>query len=205
MKKPFTLKNTLGTLVAASVALALAGCAEPANQTPNAGKQTSTAQAPTNEADMTESARLTAFFEDTFEEDLKRSPMFQSRLGLKWDYDKWNDVSIEFMEASQQRRKALYEQANTFDESAVSDAQRLSLRIFKTDLARKIANDEFAMHTYIMHQFRAWHTSVPSFLINIHRVKELSDAQAYISRLENVAPLFNDVITQLQAREKMGV
>lgn len=35
------------------------------------------------------------FFERTFEEDLKSSPMFQSYLGIKWDYDKWNDVSEE--------------------------------------------------------------------------------------------------------------
>jgi len=56
-----------------------------------------------------------------------------------------------------------------------------------------------------MHQFRAFHTFVPSFLINIHRVSDLSDAEAYVGRLQNVRPLFDQVIDQLRIREKLGV
>jgi uncharacterized protein (DUF885 family) len=56
-----------------------------------------------------------------------------------------------------------------------------------------------------MHQFRAWHTTVPSFLINIHRISDIDDAKAYISRLQKVEPLFDQVIEQLNIRQKMDV
>jgi uncharacterized protein (DUF885 family) len=56
-----------------------------------------------------------------------------------------------------------------------------------------------------MDQFSAWHTTVPSFLINIHRIENEEDARAYISRLNKVAPLFDQVIEQLRIREKLGV
>lgn len=56
-----------------------------------------------------------------------------------------------------------------------------------------------------MHQFRAWHSRVPSFLINTHKVTQKSDAEAYVSRLEGVLPLFNQVIEQMGKREEAGV
>ena len=72
-------------------------------------------------------------------------------------------------------------------------------------LERQLANDEFRHHTYIMDQFSAYHTMVPSFLINVHRVTNTEDALAYISRLQRVKTLFSQVIDQLRIRQKMGV
>jgi len=48
-----------------------------------------------------ESEKLAAFFAASFQQDLEMSPMTQSRLGLKWDYGKWDDVSPQ---ADQMRR-----------------------------------------------------------------------------------------------------
>lgn len=56
-----------------------------------------------------------------------------------------------------------------------------------------------------MHQFRAAHTFIPSFLINIHRINDISDADAYIQRLHGVSAMFDQVIDQLRIREKLGV
>jgi uncharacterized protein (DUF885 family) len=162
--------------------------------------QTETAKAP-----ATESERLAAFFAESRETDLKRSPMAQSYMGIKWDYDKWGD----FSEANADETRTLMEnrlkQASEFDVSTLNDSEKLSLNIYQVDLKRKLANDEFRHHTYIMDQFSAWHTTVPSFLINIHRIESEEDARAYISRLSKVDALFDQVIEQLRVREKLGV
>ena len=42
-----------------------------------------------------QSAALNAFFEEVFDEEVARSPMTQTYLGIKTDYDKWDDVSPE--------------------------------------------------------------------------------------------------------------
>ena len=81
----------------------------------------------------------------------------------------------------------------------------MSLALNKVSLERKLANDKFRHHTYIMHQFSAYHTRVPSFLINMHRVTDIKDAQAYISRLQRVKTLFSQVIEQLRIRQETGV
>ncbi|UTW45832.1 DUF885 domain-containing protein [bacterium SCSIO 12696] len=154
---------------------------------------------------LSESARLTDFFAKNFEQDLKDSPMRQSYLGYKWDYDKWNTITEVKADADAQKRRQRLQAISQFDQNQLNDKEKLSLTINRLALERSENNDEFRHHTYIMHQFRAWHTRVPSFLINIHRVTELSDAEAYVSRLEKVAPLFNQVVDQLRLREAKGV
>lgn len=156
-------------------------------------------------ASQSESERLSAFFERTFEEDLKRSPLFQSYLGKKWDYDKWDDISEKEADAQITIAKNRLETLASFDTSKLSEQEQLSLRLYKLGIERDLANDEFRHHRYIVHQFRAAHTQVPSFLINIHSVKSKEDAQAYIGRLDNVTSYFDQVIEQMTIREKAGV
>lgn len=189
------------TFKAASLSLAIAtmfGCS-PTTEAP-------TAQVEKEEvATQSESERLAAFFATEFENDLKRTPLYQSYLGIKWDYDKWNDLSEANVDANIATIKARLEQAQGFDTSQLSDQEQLSLALFKLGIERDLANDEFRHHTYVVHQFRAAHTLVPSFLINIHRVGSEQDAKDYISRLSLVDEMFAQVIEQMKLREKMGV
>ncbi|MBT1063006.1 DUF885 family protein [Bowmanella sp. Y26] len=185
---------------ASLIALAISACspAEPP-------KQNTTATASTEVSQQSESERLSAFFAQSYKEDLQRSPMTQSYRGLKWDYDKWDDVS----EQAAEREAALYtqrlSQAAQFDMGKLDAQEQLSLTLYRLDLERKLANDKFRHHSYIMDQFSAWHTQVPSFLINIHRITDSSDANAYVARLNGVKNLFDQVIEQLKIREKLGV
>ena len=154
---------------------------------------------------QSESQRLADFFANNFKQRLHRSPQFQSYLGYKWDYDKWNNISETFIEQSSELAKKQLNTLNSFDESQLSSAEKISLALNKVSLERQLANDEFRHHTYIMDQFSAYHTMVPSFLINVHRVTNTEDALAYISRLQRVKTLFSQVIDQLRIRQKMGV
>ena len=154
---------------------------------------------------QTESQRLADFFANNFKQRLHRSPQFQSYLGYKWDYDKWNNISETFIEQSSELAKKQLNTLNSFDESQLSSAEKISLALNKVSLERQLANDEFRHHTDIMDQFSAYHTTVPSFLINVHRVTNTEDALAYISRLQRVKTLFSQVIDQLRIRQEMGV
>ena len=148
---------------------------------------------------------MQAFFERTFDEDLKRSPTFQSRLGKKWDYDKWDDVSETQMDSRVAILKNRLETIEHFDTAKLSKQEQLSLRLFKLGVERDLANDKFRHHKYIVHQFRAAHTQIPSFLINIHKINSKDDAKAYISRLDNVRTYLGQVIDQMKLREEAGV
>jgi len=196
------MKPTIMKLSPIAAALFAITACSPATES----TQTTTSHvAAEHNASQTESERLSAFFENAFDEDLKRSPLFQSYLGKKWDYDKWDDISEAESDKSVAIAKERLSTLASFDVSKLSEQEQLSLRLYKLGIERNLANDAFRHHRYIVHQFRAAHTQVPSFLINIHRVSSKEDAQAYIGRLNGVNKYFDQVIDQMKVRETLGV
>ncbi|MEG3767701.1 DUF885 domain-containing protein [Alteromonas sp. 14N.309.X.WAT.G.H12] len=198
MVKHTTTKLSSFTLLMAS----LTACS-PAPEKPETSSVAPVLQESTQS--QSESERLSAFFERTFEEDLRRDPMRQSYMGKKWDYDKWTDISDEFIDQTMALKKNRLDVLDSFDTSQLSEQEQLSLRLYRQGIERQLENDKFRYHRYIVHQFRAAHTQVPSFLINIHRVSSVEDAKAYIARLDKVDSYFAQVIEQMKNREKVGV
>ena len=200
---------TLAIAAALGTSVFLGGCSDApsTDASSNTTNQTATSETITAApiAAATESTRLAAFFQKSFDDDVANSPVWQSYLGIKDDYDKWDDMSDAAAQAEIDNITLRITQAKQFDTSQLNAQEQLSLEIYQQDIQRQLANDAFRHHTYVMHQFRAAHTFVPSFLINIHSISELSDADAYIQRLHGVKSMFNQVIDQLRIREKLGV
>ncbi|NMH59478.1 DUF885 domain-containing protein [Alteromonas ponticola] len=173
---------------------------------PETTTQTTAADLATESTQKSESERLDAFFERTFQQDLDRSPLFQSYLGIKGEqYGEWDDVSEERQDEQIAIAKNRLEELDNFDTEKLSEQEKLSLRLYRDQIEKQLKNDQFRHHYYVVHQFRAAHTMVPSFLINIHSVTNKSDAQAYISRLDKVDTFFDQVIDQMKLREEKKV
>lgn len=136
-------------------------------------------------ATVDQSEQLNLWLEEQFEATLARSPQFQTFLGRKTNYDKWNDVSDEFRQESHALRTAsLAEMTDAFDIDALNHDARLSYRLYKYTIDREEKFFPFRNHWYVFSAFRGPHSTTPAFLINQHRVDTVSDAHAYIKRLE---------------------
>ena len=181
--------------------LALVGCTKPADTPATEVSSPSVVAAAVISA---EEQRLNQFFADTYAEDMQRYPFTASYLGIKDNHDQWNSVSEAFQDETSTITEARLATINLFDESQLSDARKLSLALYRLGLERSLMVDEYRYHDYITHQFRGPHTSIASSLINIHQVKDLADAEAYIGRLNNVALYFDEVIEQLNIRTEEG-
>lgn len=205
MKNNHSRALRLAIAAALGSSIFLGGCSDAPSNTSSTTSAKSTNTSVETLSTISESQRLAAFFQQSFDEDVAGSPIWQSYLGIKDDYDKWDDVSDAATQADIDKITQRLAQAKQFDTSQLNPQEQLSLQIYQQDIQRQLANDQFRHHTYIMHQFRAAHTLVPSFLINIHRINELSDADAYIQRLHGVQTMFDQVIEQLRLREKLGV
>lgn len=153
----------------------------------------------------TESERLNAFFERVYQENIKRSPVSQSYLGIKTDYDKWDDESdanaIKEFELAQRD----LEELRKFDKSKLDAQTLLSYRIFENMMARRAAAFQYRRYGYIFDQMNGEQSSIPAFLINIHRVTSKADAEAYVKRLQGVAALMDQHVAEAREREKLGV
>jgi uncharacterized protein (DUF885 family) len=192
------LKKTI-LLSVSALTIGLAGCSPQPAETETKPAQTQVKMI------QSESEKLSEFFADNFETDLKASPMTQTYRGYKWDYDKWDQVTEKAANEKRARFEARLDTLSEFDQTKLSENEKLSILINQIDLKRRLANDEFRHHTYIMHQFRAYHTRVPSLLINQHSINSIEDAEAYIARLNGVKVLFDQVIEQLRIRQELGV
>lgn len=154
----------------------------------------------------TESAKANAFFEKTFNEAMDRSPVYQSYLGIKKDYDKWDNLSEANTEKELEiTKKELQFLLDSINPDALDLQGRISYKLFKEDAENDIADHKWRHHNYPINQMFGQHTQVASFLINIHQVSDSSDAAAYVSRLQGVKVIFDQLIENLKIREEKNI
>lgn len=193
-------------LTGASLAALLAACGAPQ---PSGEAQPRAEQAPASQtatAEQTESERLNAWFEEQFEENVARSPMAQTYLGRKTDYARLDDVSPEFREEEYRRgQEVVAEMRERFDYEALDSDAQLSWRLAEYNAANEEAAWQFRDNRYVFTQRSGAHMSLPSFMINQHRVDSVEDAEAYIARLTNAAAYLDQHRENAETRFEQGV
>lgn len=157
------------------------------------------------ESSVGETERLMAFFQRVHDEDVARSPMFQSRLGIKTDYGKWDPLTEARADETLALARARLAELRGFDVAALEPQAQISWRIFEQLTERRIESDRWRHHAYAVDQMNGWQQQIPSFLINIHRVTSASDAEAYVQRLDGIRTLIDELIERMRLREKKGV
>jgi uncharacterized protein (DUF885 family) len=152
-----------------------------------------------------ESRKANDFFERVFDDMVARHPMFQAELGIKDDYDKWDDISAENQEREIEiTQKELETLRQTIDYAKLDEQTRISYDLFVLQAEEKITNFRFRFHDYPVNQMFGLQSEIPAFLINLHRITSESDARAYVSRLDKVDELIEQLIENLKLRAEKG-
>ncbi|MBG6132160.1 uncharacterized protein (DUF885 family) [Aquimarina sp. EL_43] len=180
--------------------LALTGC----KQEVKAPEEDTASQAEIIEE---QSKKLNDWFEAQFQQEIDKSPMMQTYLGIKTDdYGKWDDISskqeAEDLERAKERLAYL---KDSVDVSQLNDATALSYKLMKKDLENEIADFQYRFYDYPVNQMFGMQSRIPAFLINMHKIKDKNDAEAYISRLNGVNEMFTQAIENIKIREKNGI
>ncbi|MFD2631562.1 DUF885 domain-containing protein [Idiomarina piscisalsi] len=194
--------------LAVSLVLMTTACSDAAkDSTTNKAAETQTASAEnTNQqSEQTESEKANKLFEDIFMENVMRSPMYQSYLGIKDDQDKWDDISDEQAKEDLALTKKHLEQVKAIDESKLNEQTKISWMLMKQKLENEIADFKWRHHNYPVNQMFGLHSSVASLLINQHRISSVDDAQDYISRLNGLPELFEQLAENLELRAEKGI
>ncbi|MDF1833510.1 MAG: DUF885 domain-containing protein [Alteraurantiacibacter sp. bin_em_oilr2.035] len=186
--------HLLRTSVLASAALALGACAS--TQTELA------APAPSASAPAEVAADIQDFFEQYDAASLAMSPQTKAYRGIRdEDYGKWNDQSVEADDARRAlRMDYLAQMQGTYDLADLTGQEALSYRLFEAVAARSALLDPFRENGLIFDQMNGEQSGIPAFLINTHTVTNVSDARAYIARIEGIAPLMETLIARSAAR-----
>ena len=153
-----------------------------------------------------ETARINAWFERKYEEQLQFSPIQMTFLGRKDRYSELDDLSRE---AAQERlawqAAALAEMESTFDYDALGKGAQLSWDLFKYQVEAARAADRFHAHDYPFEQMGGMQSQLPTFLINFHKVEEESDYTAYVARLREVPRAFGQLMDHVRHSAGLGI
>lgn len=153
-----------------------------------------------------ESKKVKAFFKKSFEEQVDLSPELQTRLGIKKDYDKLDNDSPEAdAKKLASQKKELIWLTDSVNVEALSKEALLSYKLFKKKVENNITDYKYRLHNYPVNQMFGAQSGKPAFLINMHRIDTISDANAYISRLNEFNKYFTQLIKNLEAREAAGI
>ena len=72
-------------------------------------------------------------------------------------------------------------------------------------MENNITDYKYRLYNYPVNQMFGAQSGKPAFLINMHRIDTISDANAYISRLNEFNKYFTQLIKNLEAREAAGI
>ena len=151
-------------------------------------------------------AEIDALFDETFEKRLALNPEWANRLGDATVTDRWTDLSPERDVAELAiLREALARMRRDFDRDTLPLEQRVSYRLFEYDTEMRLEGERWRLHEYPVTQMRGKHTAAVSFLVNVHRVDSVEDAEAYVKRLRGIGPLFEQLLANLFESQSAGI
>ena len=176
----------------------------------SAPSEPTSAPEPETVAEMSPEAQteaINAFFEETWNEAVARSPMTQTYLGIKGDnYGEWDDPSYSSAEEDLQfQRDAVAEMKERFDFDALDPQAQLSWRIAEYQLERSEADWPFWYYGYTFNQMFGVQSSIPAFLINQHRVASEEDADAYVERLHGILDYLGGHVENAEESARLGI
>jgi uncharacterized protein (DUF885 family) len=182
------LRVTRRQALLSASALALAGCA---TTSARSGDQT---------------AAFNAFLERYQDQRVGRFPELATRLGDKRNYDKWNDET-EIHEDRERRTLAAAVQTmqRRFSPDRLDDQAKLSYRLFQKLNERAQARWPFRNHGFQFDQMNGAQSELPAFLINSHTVASVSDAEAYVARLQGMAVKLAQICERSEISARAGV
>src|SRR5690554_1062412 len=166
--RPVSARSPLAIALALVLPLGLAACDRGATDAPTtttAGAGASAAA--TADEREAETARLNAWFEEQFEEQLQFSPIRMTFLGRKDLYDRIDDVSeagiqkrLEWMQAS------VAAMESQFDYDRLDPEAQLSWNLWKKQYESARDGMPFLLDGYAFDQMSGMHSMAPTFLIN---------------------------------------
>ena len=151
-----------------------------------------------------ETARINAWFEAKFKEQLALSPIQQTFMGQK--ANGIDDMSIAAQDKQLAwQRAAAAEMRKSFDYAKLTPEAQMSYDIWLYQLEQAEAAAKFRTNAYIFDQMTAIHSFFPQLLVAFHRVDDVSDMEGYINRIGETGRALRQLIEISKQTATTGV
>ena len=155
----------------------------------------------------TPNAELATLFAEHDRAELAMSPLSKAYRGIKdADYGKWDPFTEEAAQAARALDlRTLAAMQGRFGRDALAPEDQLSYDLFAYGVGRSGAIFPYRRNAYVFDQMNGAQSEGPAFLINIHRVDTVADAEAYVERLRGLDTYLDQAIAEARDREARGV
>jgi uncharacterized protein (DUF885 family) len=127
------------------------------------------------------------------------------QLGINGHNAEWNDDSEAASDRDYEFLLDIMTTLAEYDESKLSEAEILSVKVVKELLGNPEDDRRFRHHDYPVNQLFGLQNAIPRFLDTFHQVNTAEDAQHYISRLSKIGVKMDQNMEGLLIREEKGI
>ncbi|WP_417316725.1 DUF885 domain-containing protein [Emcibacter sp.] len=151
------------------------------------------------------------FFAAYFDEAIMETPegltytRYMETQGKEWRHDKLDDVSQAHRDKMFNMEMENFEHLKSYDESKLSDSQKLSKELLTWDMQRTKRLHKYDNYGYVQAQNGGPLIDFPNFLSNFHAVNSTADAEDYIARLKATGHQFDQYLDRIKAQAKKGI
>ena len=149
------------------------------------------------------------FYDKVFVELAIDSPELTTSMGIPVLYDRSKDELDDISDAKQwesfNKMKDDYETLMSYDFESQSEENKLNTKILAFYLKGLKDGEPFFYHGYPVNQMGGIQNGLPSLMESAHKLRNKSDAEAYISRLSKFDTKFEQLIENLKIAENKGI
>ncbi len=149
------------------------------------------------------------FYDKVFVQLALESPELTTSMGIPVLYDMSKDELDDISDAKQwesfNTMKEDYETLISYNFERQSETNQLNTKILAFYLEGLIEGEPFFYHGYPVNQMGGVQSSLPSLMENSHKLRDKSDAEAYIARLSKFDIKFGQLIETLKISESKGI
>lgn len=145
------------------------------------------------------------FYNKIFIEFALDNPQMISGMGYKFFYDELNDNSQAANDKSLALMKKDYEMLHQYDRNKLKGQEQISYDVLDYFLKDQLDSLKFKDYGYSQTQKGGNYMGIVSFMSNIHRIDDKSDAEDYITRLSQVGTSFDNTLIQVKKEQSLGV
>jgi uncharacterized protein (DUF885 family) len=151
------------------------------------------------------------FYERVFLEYGLSSPQLLSTLrllesfGIRGHNAKLDDYSANAAEQQYAKIKADLATLRRYDRAGMNDKEQLNYDMLEWYLAHQAEGERWRYHQYPVNQLFGIQSELTKFMVSVHQINDVTDAEHYIARLAEFRRVLAEVTADLQLRQQHGV
>jgi uncharacterized protein (DUF885 family) len=144
------------------------------------------------------------FYDKTFINFAFQNPQIFTQMGHKFYYDELDDNSPEAEDRNNQLLLKGYKQLHEYDRSSLEGQKLISYDILDQFLEDAIEGNKYDDYGYSQTQRGGMYQGIISFMSDMHRIDDKSDALDYITRLSQVGRVFDNTLIKVSKQRDNG-